>query len=201
MLETEKDFVELLYVLFESWRFWFPEWSILTEYKIWDNLRPDIVIALDEILWIIEVKKWKVDFIKAKEQIKAYYNAMEKKDIELFLVCFWPLDEPKKTKFYQYDKINDTLEEIKWLPNYEYFLNKRKKEIRKKLIESINWFNWIWWIIWTLLVIFWIYCIFSDISISNGQFFIILLWIAVTILPFLTRIKLSWLEFEFKNKK
>jgi len=200
-LKTEKDFIELLHAVFESWWYWFPIWTVLTEYKIWDNLRPDIVIAFDEPLAIIEVKKWKFDLITANKQLKTYYNAIDNKNVELFLVCFWPVGKQKKTKFYQYSNKNKQLEEINFLPNYEYFLNKRKRELRKNLFKSINWLKVIWIFLWILFILFWLMCIIFNISVSSSQFLILLLWVWLIILPFLAKIKFSWIELEMNSKK
>lgn len=200
-LKTEIDFIELLHAVFELWWYWFPIWSVLKDYKIWDNLRPDIVIALDEPLAIIDVKKWNFDLISATKQLKKYYKEINNKNVELYLACFWPIDEPKKTKFYQYNNKIKQLEEIKYLPDYEYFLNKRKRELRKNLFISINWLKVIWLFLWILFILFWWICIIFEISVSSSQFLILLLWVWLIILPFLAKIKFSWIELEMNSKK
>lgn len=175
--------------------YWFPEDTIIREYKLKNNFIADIVISINEPLAILEIKVWKVDLKEYTKQLIDMVYTFDK-PIEWYLLV---IDNPKKwslnpAKYYKLNLLEQNLEPIKYFPNYWYFKSLKTKKIISDLNKSNKIFIWLSVSFWVLFLIYHFTLLFLNHDITNNQLIILLAWILLIMLPFFSNIKIAWME-------
>lgn len=180
---------------------WFPEDTIIRDYKLKNNLTADIVISINEPLAILEIKVWKVDLKECTKQLIDMIYCFDK-PIEWYLII---IDNPKKwslnpAKYYKLNLLEQNLEPINYFPNYWYFKWLKTKKIISDLNKSNKLFIWLSVTLWIFFIIYHFILLWINHDITNNQLIILLTWILLIMLPFFSNIKIAWMELSIVPK-
>ena len=176
----------------------YPEDTIIREYRLKNNNRVDILININEPVAIVEIKTWNIKINELENQLINLSNSFDE-NVEVYWVVF---DNPKVNikeilKVYKLNKLNKKLESIDYFPDYAYFKSLKVKKLYTELKESWELFKYLAMFLWFLLVIYhFILVFYLKINLETNQLLILLTWIWLLFFPFLSKIKISWIEIE-----